>query len=79
MEPFVGFVANMPPRIEDVRIYFSQKGIEESEAEAFFLFYEKKQWKSKTGNFLKNWKSAAYQWVVSVLRDKPWLFDKSIR
>ncbi|WP_127127866.1 hypothetical protein [Pseudoflavitalea rhizosphaerae] len=78
MEAIVGFAANMPPRVEEVRIYFSQKGIEEAEANTFFLFYEKKQWKSKTGNFLKNWKSAAYQWVVSVWKEKPWLFDKTI-
>ena len=45
------FTHTMPPRIQDVKIYFSQKGMPDVEAEHFFLFYEKKQWKSKNGYF----------------------------
>ena len=40
----------VPPTIRDVKIYFSQKGIPEAEAEAFFLFQEKRQWAAKEGN-----------------------------
>jgi hypothetical protein len=69
----------MPPRIEDVKIYFSQKGISEQEAEAFFHFYEKKQWTSKKGNFFTNWKCIAYKWIASVWKDTPLVFDKSCR
>jgi hypothetical protein len=68
----------IPPRIEDVRIYFSQKGMPVLEAEAFFIFYEKKNWKSKKGNFFKSWKNIAYYWIASVISNKPLLFDKAI-
>jgi hypothetical protein len=72
------FTKSVPPRIQDVKIYFSQKGIPEAEAEAFFLVYEKRMWKSKKGNSLTNWKSLAYRWIASVLNDMPWLFNKGI-
>ena len=48
------------------------------EAEHFFLFYEKKQWKSKGGNFLKSWKNIAWNWIKGVFSCEPWLFNKSI-
>jgi hypothetical protein len=72
------FAAYFPPRIEEVKIYFLQKGVPEKEAEQFFLFYEKKGWISKKGNFLKNWKSTAYKWVASVLQKEPHLFNRQI-
>ena len=33
----------IPPTIEEVRIYFNQKGINYAEANDFFLFYESKK------------------------------------
>lgn len=72
------FTRKIPPRIEEVKIYFLQRGIPEKEAEEFFLFYEKKLWTSKNGNFFKNWKNIAYKWVATVLRNKPVLFDRLI-
>jgi hypothetical protein len=72
------FSTIMPPTIQDVKIYFSQKGMSDQEAEHFFLFYEKKQWKSKKGNFLKGWKNVARSWVMSVLSINPWLFNKNV-
>lgn len=68
----------IPPTIEDVRIYFSQKGMPDSEAECFFLFYEKKKWRSSKGNLLTNWKPIAYRWIGSVIQDSPWLFNKAV-
>lgn len=73
------FSKAMPPTIQDVKIYFSQKGMAEAEAETFFLFYEKKQWTSRKGRFFKSWKSIAFRWIASVLKDKPWLFDRRTR
>jgi len=67
-----------PPRIEEVKVYFIQRGIPEKEAEDFFLFYEKKQWTSKNGNFFKSWKNIAYKWIGTVLRNKPVLFNRLI-
>jgi len=78
MENISLFTSTMPPRIQEVKIYFSQKGMPEMEAEHFFLFYEKKQWKSKNGHFLKSWKKIAWTWIRGVLSGSPWLFSKSI-
>jgi len=72
------FTRTMPPSIEEVKIYFSQKGMPDMEAEHFFLFYEKKQWKSKGGNFLKSWKNIAWNWIKGVFSYKPWLFNKGV-
>lgn len=69
---------SIPPRIEDVIIYFSQRGLPIGEAECFFLFHEKKGWKSKTGNYFKSWRNIAYQWILGTLKDEPWRFDKNI-
>jgi hypothetical protein len=72
------FTDKFPPRIEEVKIYFIQKGVSEREAEVFFLFYEKKQWTSKKGNIFKSWKNIAYKWIASVLQKEPFLFDRLI-
>ncbi len=68
----------MPPRIEDVKIYFNQKGMPEMEAESFFLFYEKKLWLSKRGHKLRSWKTIAYAWIASVTTNQPWLINHLI-
>lgn len=73
-----GFTNVMPPRIDDVKTYFNQKGMPEKEAEVFFLFYDQKHWRNKKGNVLKGWKNSAWRWVQSVIRSSPGLFDKSI-
>jgi len=78
METQTLFTDIMPPRIQDVKIYFNQKGMPDQEAEHFFLFYEKKQWQSKKGIFLKGWKNIAWNWIKGVLSSKPWLFNKHI-
>ena len=72
------FTRSMPPSIEEVKIYFNQKGMPSMEAEHFFLFYEKKQWRSKGGNFLKSWKNIAWNWIKGVFSCEPWLFNKSV-
>jgi hypothetical protein len=72
------FTRTMPPRIQDVKIYFNQKGMPDLEAEHFFLFYEKKEWKGKKGNFMKSWKNIAWSWIQSALRDAPYFFNKKI-
>jgi len=69
---------NIPPTIEEVAIYFDQRGVSFCEAECFFLFYEKKGWKNKKGAFFKSWKNIAYQWVLSILKYEPWRFNKDI-
>jgi hypothetical protein len=68
----------MPPGIREVKIYFIQKGIDEKEAETFFRFYEKRQWKSQRGHALKGWKAIAWSWVRDILSAKPWLYNRKI-
>lgn len=65
------YASGLPPRIEEVKTYFNQKGLPEPEAEAFFHFYERKHWKSKRGTYFKSWKRVAFGWVVSVLSQQP--------
>jgi hypothetical protein len=72
------FTCIMQPSIQEVKIYFCQRGMPDLEADHFFEFYEKKQWKSKSGLFRKNWKNIARTWIMSVLIVKPWLFNKNI-
>lgn len=64
------FNRRMPPTIQDVKIYFSQKGISEPEAETFFLFQEKRQWATRKGCSLLEWKRTARQWIAAILRDQ---------
>ncbi|MFD2889009.1 hypothetical protein [Chitinophaga cymbidii] len=68
----------MPPSIDEVRIYFSQKGLSAAEAECFFFFYEKKGWKNKNGASFKKWKHIAYHWIADVFKYEPWRFNKDI-
>lgn len=67
-----------PPSLDAVKIYFSQKRMNELEAEHFFLFYQFKQWRSKKGNLLTNWKSLAHGWIVSAIRMQPELFKRKV-
>jgi hypothetical protein len=71
------FQHHVSPRLEEVKIYFLQKGIPEREAEDFFHVYENRHWTSKKGNFYRNWKTIAYRWVASVWKSNPLLFDKT--
>jgi len=79
MESQNPFLQTNAPTIQEVKIYFDQKGLPEYEAESFFLFYKKRGWKSKTGNYFKNWKSIAYYWIQKVFHSKPWLFNRNVR
>jgi hypothetical protein len=67
------FSQGIPPRIEEVQVYFQQKGIPLSEADHFFLFHDSKKWLGKNGRFITSWKSSAFHWINSVLADQPWL------
>ncbi|RPE13153.1 hypothetical protein EGT74_06380 [Chitinophaga lutea] len=68
----------MPPAFNDVKIYFSQKGISETEATQFFLFHDGKAWTNRKGRIRRNWKNIAYQWIQGCIAENPWLFRKDI-
>jgi len=69
---------NQPPTIKEVKIYFSQKGMPESEAINFYRFNEKRKWKTKNEIFLKKWKDFAYRWIAAIMQDQKLLFDRRI-
>jgi len=69
----------IPPTIQDVMIYFSQKGMPEPEAEAFFLLHEKRGWTGAKGGRLYEWKSAARNWIGFAIQNYPWLFDRTLQ
>ncbi len=69
---------NNSPSIQEVKIYFDQKGIPKCEASKFYQFYENKQWTSKNGHFYKDWKQIAYRWIAKVVNSHPFLFDRRI-
>ncbi|OJW01070.1 MAG: hypothetical protein BGO52_06435 [Sphingobacteriales bacterium 44-61] len=71
-------VVNHSPSIQEVKIYFDQKGMPECEANEFYQFYEKKHWTSKKGYFFKDWKQIAYRWIAKVVKSHPSLFDRQI-
>jgi hypothetical protein len=60
----------MPPKIQEVRIYFNQKGVPEKEADNFYSFYEKREWKSRKGIALKKWNDVAREWTQDILWQK---------
>jgi hypothetical protein len=72
------FSKHIPPRIEEVKVYFNQRGVSEEEAEEFFLFYDSKKWTSKKGNLFKSWKHIAYRWIETVVQKQPELFNRKI-
>lgn len=58
-----GLGKQVPPNRVFVSIYFAQKGLPESEAERFFLYYEDRDWKNTEGNPIRNWKTVACEWI----------------
>ncbi len=67
-----------PPKLEQVKIYFQQKGISENAVEQFFNFYNARKLISSKGNACKSWKIAAYQWIANIIKRQPHLFNRHI-
>ena len=61
---------DMPPVAAHVSIYFSQKGMTDTEAEAFFNEYNQRHWKSVRGTPVQNWKALARDWIFDQNHDK---------
>ena len=58
------------PDFRTVSIYFSQKGKAEEDAKAFLAHYKRTKWRSKRGAPVRNWKTAANNWIWEC-REKP--------
>lgn len=53
------------PTHMEVVIYFTQLGLEQRHADAFFYYYSLVKWEYSPGRFVKNWKVLALNWVKS--------------
>ncbi|ANI89247.1 hypothetical protein A9P82_08050 [Arachidicoccus ginsenosidimutans] len=61
----------IPPDLKFVKIYFSQKGLPEAMAITFYNHYKSKKWKTQRGCPVKNWMTAANQWIWNNRPNKP--------
>ena len=43
------FRKGMPPKLDHVKIYFSQKNIPQEEAEVFFYYHQDLDWRTESG------------------------------
>ena len=68
----------VPPTMVAVAIYFNQKGMPKSAAEAFFKRYEEQSWKNNRGEIFKNWGEIARRDISIILKAQPWLFNRRI-
>jgi hypothetical protein len=59
----VGLGVEIPPPKEFVRIYFIQKGLNEEQADYFYLKHELIGWSDSKGNPIRNWKTLASEWI----------------
>jgi len=66
------------PDLEQVIIYFSQKGMNLAEAEMFYNSCRERQWQFRNGAPVLRWKQAALLWITAFQEKQPWLFDKNI-
>lgn len=53
----------VPPLLDHVVIYFSEKGLTEQQALTFFEHYQRRQWQNARGEPIKDWKMRAWQWI----------------
>ena len=59
------------PTEQQVADYFKENGKPESEASAFFLYYDSQGWIKYNGLEVKNWKSTARTWWRKEEKSKP--------
>ncbi|RYY72255.1 MAG: hypothetical protein EOO13_00045 [Chitinophagaceae bacterium] len=71
-----GFGTSVPPSLSSIEIYFDQKGVLEI-AVIFFDEYESRQWKSETGQLVKNWKVCAAEWIYNYRQEMKRRFRQS--
>jgi hypothetical protein len=63
-----GFGFEMPPDLDSVSIYFNQKG-QAHEAERFYHYFQKCEWKTSSGTPIRNWKVAATDWIYEYMQE----------
>lgn len=58
-----GYGKNIPPDIEQVIIYFAEKGQPEKKAMNFFHEFALRKWKNHQGKTISNWKVHAWGYI----------------
>jgi len=49
----------IPPKIDEVKVYFDEKGYTVNQAEKFFEYYDSGNWKDSKGNSVISWRQKA--------------------
>jgi hypothetical protein len=62
-----GMGHQLPPLLSHVAIYFYQQSMALPDAQNFFQYYEKMEWKTVTGRPQKNWKVLAKDWIYNAI------------
>lgn len=66
--PVILFSHHEAPSLEDIKKFFSGKGVDEPEARDFYYVYERRHWRKATGDYYRSWRVLASRWIFSVLR-----------
>lgn len=52
---------NFPPTLEEIRLFAEQEKIR-IDVQKFYDYYMERDWKTKNGNFIRNWKKTLQYW-----------------
>ncbi|MGE8426269.1 MAG: hypothetical protein ACN6O7_00265 [Sphingobacterium sp.] len=61
-DKITGYGNEVPPQFKFVEMYFLAAGKLKSDAEAFYWFYEQRNWQYR-GKPIRNWKELAWNWI----------------
>ena len=59
----LGYGTEVPPLLDHVKIIFDQQELPEKDAIEFYCHFEERNWQTKTGVPIKNWKQVMDQWI----------------
>lgn len=62
-KPNLGYGTEVPPLLDHVKIIFDQQDLQDKDAIEFFDHLQERDWKTKSGVPIKNWKQVADQWI----------------
>ncbi|GGF42438.1 hypothetical protein [Echinicola rosea] len=65
-QPTLGFGHVVPPKLEDIKSFFSEFAIPVAEAEVFYYYYQSLGWHTENGMPVHNWKEAAQDWLYNL-------------
>jgi hypothetical protein len=63
-----GMGYTIPPLINHVAIYFLQQNLALLDAQSFYQYHEKLEWKTVNGVPQKNWKVLAKDWIDNTIQ-----------